>query len=133
MENNMEQSELLQPSLPQTQPILSSQAQQIPIISPNPKRSFDKRYLFILLIFIGIGGIFFTISKQPIQTPTPTPSDTPTPTPKSKPVVPMATESAYIELTKSVATLSGYIKNMQVSDTTLSPPTIELPLGFPNE
>ena len=129
----MEQSELHQQTRSSVQPVMPPQVQQSPVVTPNLKRSFDKRYIFLLLILIGIGGGFFTATRQPIQIPVPTPSDTPTPTPKSKPIVALATQSAYLDLTKSVASLSGVIQTLQVSDTTLSPPTIELPLGFPNE
>jgi len=131
--NNMEETQTFQAPAGQDQPTIPPRHQQVPAVSPLIKRPFDKRYLFILLIIIGIAGGFFTAGRQPIQTPGPTPSDTPTPTPKSKPVIPMATQSAYIELTRKVASLSGAIQNIQVSDTTLSPPTIELPLGFPNQ
>ena len=117
------------PVLPAVQP----PSQQTHVITTAPKRTFDKRYLFLFIILIGIGGGFVTATRQPTPIPLPTPSDTPTPTPKSKPVVPFATQSAYLDLTKSVASLSGVIRTLQVSDTTLSPPTIELPLGFPNE
>ena len=128
----MNNIELHQTPIPSTQPVLQPTVQQSPDSNKRTKRSFDKRYLFILLIIIGIGGGFLTALKQPMDMPTPTPSDMPIPSPISKPVVSVATESAYIELTKLVASLSATIKNMQVSDTTLSPPTIELPLGFPN-
>ena len=115
------------------QPVISGPTSPNPVIQPQIKRHFDMRYLFLLLVVIGLGGGLLTAMRQPVSLPTPTPSDTPTPTPKSKPVVPVATQSAYLELTKSVASLSAQIKNLQVSDTTLTPPTVELPLGFPNE
>jgi len=107
--------------------------QPIPVVVPEKKRSFDPRILFILLILIGIVGGFFSITRQSQEAPLPTPFDTPTPTPKSKTVIPIATESAYSGLVKNVGTLSESLQSLQVTDTTISPPTIELPLGFPNQ
>jgi hypothetical protein len=129
----MEQPTVSLPSTNPVQPMTQPQTPQSPPVFQKPKRRFDPRFLFILLIIVGIGGGFFAGSGQKTELPTPTPSDTPTPSPKSKPMVPMATESAYLELIKNVASLSGAINTIQISDTTLSPPTVELPLGFPNE
>jgi hypothetical protein len=133
MENNMENSQPPPPLTPPIQPVIPEPTVQPPIVQPPIKRSFDLRYLFLVLLIIGLGGAFFAMRRLPVSTPPPTPSDTPTPTPKLKPVTPVATQSAYLELTKGVASLSASISTMQVSDTTLTPPTVELPLGFPNE
>ena len=129
----MEQSTINQPSVMPVQQAVTPPSQQPPVVATPPKWTFDKRYLFLILIVIGIVGGFFAARRQPTPIALPTPTDTPTSTPKAKPVVPFATQSAYLDLTKSVASLSGVIGTLQVSDTTLSPPTLELPLGFPNE
>jgi len=106
---------------------------QQPIVQEPQKKGFDLRYVFLALIFIGISGGLFAVTRKPTPIPIPTPTETPTPSPKTKSVIPLATQSAYLSLTESIASLSSQIQAMQVSDTTLSPPTIELPLGFPNE
>jgi len=124
MENNMDQTIA---EMPHEVPV------QQPIVQKPQKKGFDLRYLFLVLIIIGISGGLFAATRKPAPIPIPTPTDTPTPSPKSKSLVPLATQSAYLSLTQSIASLSSQIQQMQVSDTTLSPPTIELPLGFPNE
>jgi len=117
-----------------------------PFTPPNPtsgplprekqlKPSFDPRIFFIMLIIVGIsGGIFFGMKQEPSQEiPIPTITSTPTPSVITKPTSPLATQSGFLDLINSAASLSGAINAMQVSDTTLIPPTIELPLGFPNQ
>ncbi|MFH1013911.1 MAG: hypothetical protein V1769_05340 [Thermoplasmatota archaeon] len=129
----MQQPTMNQSAPTPVQPVVQPPPQQAPVVATTPKRAFDKRYLFLILIVIGIGGGFFAATRQPVAIPLPTPTDTPTPTPRAKPVVPFATQSAYLDLTVKLSSLSGSIQSLQVSDTTLSPPTVELPLGFPNE
>ena len=133
MENNMEppipnQNPIATPNVIPPQPI----AENAPVIQTPVKRSFDPRYVLIILILIGLGGGFMLANKKPITTPAPTPTETPTPTPKTKSVVPIATQSAYLEIASGVASLSAAINVLQISDTTMSPPTVEIPLGFPN-
>ncbi len=114
-------------------PLPGTPIEQAPILQAQ-KHVFDPRYIFLLLIFIGIGGgLFMFTAKTPSVVPTPTLIETPTPTPKAKALSPVATLSGYLDLSKSIASLSAKINAMQVSDTTLSPPTIELPLGFQSE
>jgi hypothetical protein len=116
-----------------SRPVMPQPPIQQPIIQKPQKKGFDLRYFFLALIVIGISGGLFAATRKTAPIPIPTPTDTPTPSPKTKSVVPLATQSAYLSLTQSIASLSSQIQQMQVSDTTLSPPTIELPLGFPNE
>lgn len=106
---------------------------QIPVGVSSKKHSFDPRVVFILLILVGIIGGYMTGVKPVSPTTLPTPSDTPTPTPKTKIVSTIATQSAYRELTVSVASLSASLRALQTTETTLTPPTVELPLGFPNQ
>ena len=120
----------IQPAVPGAQE--QQFAQQPPLQQPS-KRLFDLRYLFIILILIGLSGSLFMVTKGKTTTLVPTPTETPTPTPKVKPVVSMATESAYLELIQGVASLSAHINALEVSDSTLIPPTIELQLGFTNQ
>jgi len=126
MENNMEQTP--QPISPTTHPAYNT-------TTPKPKKKFDLRYLFLLLIFVGIGGGIWTATRESIQPleSVPTPSTLPIPTRTSKPPIAAASQSGYLDLIQNVSSLSAHISTIQITDTTLSPPTIELPLGFPNE
>ena len=90
-------------------------------------------YVFVTLIIIGLVGSIFIAAQPKTSTPAPSPSDTPTPSPKNTLISPVATMSAYLDLTKQAASLSASINAVQTSDTSLIPPTIELPLGFPNQ
>lgn len=132
MENNLNQPIPSQPINPAVPPVAAPPIEEGPPIKKT-KRPFDLRYLFIMLIIVGLVGGLVTVVKKQSTTPTPTPTDTPTPTLKTKPVIPLATQSAYLELKSSVASLSAFVNSMNISDTTLTPPTIELPLGFTND
>lgn len=70
-----------------------------------------------------------------LLTPRPAPivddllSPTPTPTP-IRILSPIATESAFLRITQIQASLSAGLSQTNLDDPSLSPPTIELPLGF---
>lgn len=97
-----------------------------------------KKPLIIILIIIGVVlGAFlafnaFSNPQQTLATPTPTPTLTVTPTPMRH-MAPAATTSAYLKFEMSLASLSGTLEAVQITDSTLTPPTVELPLGFPNQ
>jgi len=133
MEINMEQPINAQSTHQSSQLVPPAQPVQQPIVQQPTGTSIRIQYIVIFLVLIVLGGGLFVVMKTPSQTPAPTPTDSPTPSQKAKPVIPIATVSAYIDLTSHIASLSSFIQNMNVSDTSMIPPTIELPLGFQNE
>ena len=64
-----------------------------------------------------------TQQTTPVATPTPTPVRTPSA---------LATQSAFLALEQGVASLSAQITATQTQDQTLTPPVLDLPLGFTN-
>lgn len=99
----------------------------------KPKKPFDLRYVFVTIIVLAlVAGIIAVVWRPKEEAPAPTPTPTLTPTPIKRVTVPLATQSAYLNLVAGAASLSSSINTLQVNDTTLSPPTIELSLGFPN-
>jgi hypothetical protein len=98
------------------------------------RKGFDIRYLFVLMILIGVvGGTYTLLQKPKEEVVVPTPTQIPTPTPVGKVKLPLATTSAFLEISASVASLSSSLSALQINDTTLVPPQVELPLGFANE
>lgn len=100
-----------------------------------PKKPFPMRYIFIGIIVLALvgGGVAAGVMLRPKEeAPAPTSTPTPSPTPVQRVTVPLATQTAYTNLVAAAATLSASINKLQVNDTTLSPPVIELSLGFPN-
>ena len=69
---------------------------------------------------------FGSENQQPAQTAT---LATPTPTPIRIPSA-LATQSAFLALEQGVASLSAQITATQIQDQTLTPPVLDLPLGF---
>lgn len=108
--------------------------QEIPAApSPQPKKPFDLRYVFVTIIVLAlVAGIVAVVWRPKEEAPAPTPTPTLTPTPIKRVTIPLATQSAYLNLVAGAASLSSSINTLQINDTTLSPPTIELSLGFPN-
>ena len=98
---------------------------------PNP------RVPRIWLVGAGVAttGILFLILVRglwPTQTPEVpiiAPSATPSPTPIRE-LSPVATQSAFISLETRLASVSAAITATNLDDPSLSPPVIDLPLGF---
>jgi hypothetical protein len=98
-----------------------------------PKR----RGIILFIVVSVIAALVWLLTSRnigrflPGSTPPPSsdaPADTiPTPPP---PPSALATESAYLELSGSVASLSSALRGALINDPTLNPPAIELPLGF---
>lgn len=70
--------------------------------------------------------------KAPVIAPTPTPTITVTPTPMRH-VAAAATMSAFIDFEAGLSSLSATLGAVEITDSNLTPPTVELPLGFSNQ
>lgn len=86
--------------------------------------------IIVILLFITGGILIYKIiaDKQTIAMPTPTPTPTTYPIDTAK--HPISTSSAYMELQQRVSNLEQSIRSYNAYDPALSPPVIELPLGF---
>jgi len=86
-----------------------------------------------IVIVIGVMALFAIRNAMqkpsPPAVPTPTPTATPTPTPIRQ-RSPFATTSAFLNLDTAVSSFSASVKSYTTSDPSLSPPVIDLPLGF---
>lgn len=86
------------------------------------------------IVVIGLGAFFVLLlgnlqtGRRPVA-PTPTPTLIPTPTPERIPSA-LATQSAFLKSETAVASLSSSVKNYVIDDPSLSPPILDLPLGF---
>lgn len=116
-----------------------------PLIQTNPVNpdapSGQKSESHLKLIIIGltvlliaaVSSLAFVISQSKSQSaaivaPSPTIA-APTPTPIRK-LSSFATDSAFINFEASVATLSAVTAGYPISDPSLNPPKLDLPLGF---
>jgi len=112
-----------------------------PVIQPSVEKPYtEKPKSKLVPILMGIavvllGGIYGLLISQ-VQKPkvtqiaaTPTPTAEPTLSTR-QPLSGIATSSAFVSLESSVASLSAAINALNVSDTTLNPPTLDLPLGL---
>lgn len=87
----------------------------------------------IIAICIG-GGVLLTWrafqQNEGFPTfPTSTPTAIPTPTP-IRTLSALASQSAFLSLSTGVASLSSQLRNFVTEDPSLSPPVLDLPLGF---
>ncbi len=104
-------------------------------VTPEPAKPQIKPEIIAAIVVVVLGALFLIgvrflssqSSKPPvvIEKPAPTPTPTPTRLPSA-----LATQSAFLKLEANVASLSGAINNYVVDDPSLSPPVLELPLGF---
>lgn len=83
----------------------------------------------ILLILISIFAITNVRRSAAPATPGPAPSAVPS-VRSNQPLSPLATQSAFLSLQASLATLSAHVTTLSTQDSTLTPPTLDLPLGF---
>lgn len=101
--------------------------------APNAPRVTPEVIAAVIVIAIGalllLGLRIFASQKPKIPVIVEKPIPTPTPTPVRLPSA-LASQSAFLKLEANVASLSGAIKNYVVDDPSLSPPVLELPLGF---
>ena len=85
-----------------------------------------------ILVVLVIGSLVFITARKPAPAPivpTPTPTPMPTPTPVRQPSS-IATQSAFLSLEASVSTLANDLNTLTLQDPSLSPPVLDLPLGF---
>jgi hypothetical protein len=119
------------PNPPVYGPVLSDDA-------PAPHRFVVPHpYLLIgsVVVVLIAGSILFASAGHtvaPAATVAPTPTETPTPTPM-RTRTSFATGSAFLTFEKSTAALPDAIQNAVLTDQTLAPPVLDLPLGFSNE
>lgn len=103
-----------------------------PPVPPHRKLPLMPLLSIIIVILTLIAGFFlFSQSqgtKQAVVAPsTPTPAPTRVPNRKLSTV---ATDSAFMALEGDVTSLSTRVQEIKIQDTTLNPPSLELPLGF---
>ncbi|MEK7141507.1 MAG: hypothetical protein AAB800_03110 [Patescibacteria group bacterium] len=110
--------------------------QPVLVPTPGPAQTTNPSNTRILMIAGGV--IAFGISMLLVWrllTPPPKPaiqtvqSPTPTPTP-IRILSAIATQSAFVSLTQIQASLSAGLSITNLDDPSLSPPQLELPLGF---
>lgn len=119
----------LQPQIPET-PVPQAGATVAPVV--QPKNSFFPLLIAgIIVLLVGTIGllIYKNMQKSPkpavvVQLP-----PTPTPTPVRM-LSTLATQSAFIKLETTISSLSSELNNYVVDDPSLSPPVLDLPLGF---
>lgn len=119
------------------QPTLTPPVEPPPVAPPAPMPSTPRLtpevIAAIVVVVIGallLLGLRFLAAQKPrspavVEKPLPTPTPTPVRLPSA-----LATQSAFLKLEANVASLSSSIKNYVVDDPSLSPPVLELPLGF---
>ncbi len=84
----------------------------------------------VIVSIIFLIGIRQAMQKpQVVVVPTSAPTASPTPTPIRQ-LSAIATTSAFLNLDTAVSSLSTSVKSYNTNDPSLSPPVIDLPLGF---
>lgn len=102
----------------------------------SPPRQFPTKVLIAVLSLVLIGALsvlaitMLRLKQQEAAAPTPTPTPLPpTPTPVRQ-LSKFATESAFMNFETAVGSLSAVIAGYPIMDQSLSPPKLNLPLGF---
>jgi glycerol uptake facilitator-like aquaporin len=116
-----------------------------PTIEPQSQPMADqplagKKKSLLVPVLLGLtvvilGGIFGLLLQQnsnpAVSLPTASPSPTPTSTPTTnQPLSDVASTSAFIEMESGIASLSAAVAALNISDTALNPPSLDLPLGL---
>lgn len=99
----------------------------------TPSRSIPRVWRIAgAAILIGLAGLFFInrlfhapkpVEEQIVEAPTPTPTPV-------RVLSGIATQSAFMALQQSQASLSAGLAGTNLDDPSLSPPVLDLPLGF---
>lgn len=119
------------PQTQNTQPPDASVVPQHPVINGKPGKP---KTLIAAIIAVALGTLI-VLAYQPIKgiqtvvAPTPTPISQATPTP-IRAVSAIATQSAFLSLESSIASLSSSIQAFTVLDPSLTPPILDLTLKF---
>lgn len=108
----------------------------VPQPPSQPKKFSVLGIVTIVVIILALVGGGILAQKSNLFSPQPTTAPSPqtlqpTPTPERHLSL-IATQSAFLQLQSNVASLSASIQNVIVSDPILSPPVLDLPLGFSN-
>ena len=87
--------------------------------------------LIVLIILVAISAM--RSNNQAAKTISVAPTPTPTPVPVvSHTLAPYATKSAFLNFETAIDALPGTIQNAVLQDQTLTPPELDLSLGFSN-
>ncbi len=111
-----------EPTVPETQ------------IPPIHQRK-SSRVIWVIALGVIVGGVLLLNLFRPSIIPTkPAPPEVatvplPSPTPIRN-ISAIATQSAFISLEQHAASVSSAITNTNLDDPSLTPPSIDLPLGF---
>ncbi len=106
-----------------------------PVIEPKKPFATPVRPLVLaggaaltILLVVLVAWLVFTPRGQSGQAP---PPQTPPPQASaSRPLSPLATESAFLSVESSVASLSAVLSSYGIEDPTVTLPSLDLPLGF---
>lgn len=127
----MEQTQnTLQPQMPQTsdQPQASAVS---PVIQPKNSSTLLVIIAGVIVLLLGTLGLFIYKIMQKPPKPIIMVKIPPTPTPTPVRILStLATQSAFLKLEITIASLSSQLNNYVVDDPSLSPPILDLPLGF---
>lgn len=121
----------INPPVNATQP---GQAEE-PGPSAPPEKKTAKMSKPVLIVFAVACAVMLIVvlsllGKPAVKAPPPTPVlPRPTPTPE-RITSAVATQSAFLTLDSHVASLSAKLNNFILDDPQLTPPLLELPLGF---
>lgn len=135
MENDTPQPSQFMPQSSQTP--VQGEIPQSSSSLPHPMIVFFERYkvpviIAAIIILISLISMLFAAGNKtkPVP-PRPVVQTTPTPTPTPiRELSPLATQSAFMNFEKSVASLSSSIQRVNIFDNALQPPVLDLELGF---
>jgi len=127
----------LSPVTPSSTNEATTGEQPIPPRLPPTEQPTKKTIVVPLLLGITIlmlGAVFGVLLRQDlINKPSITQPQLQTPTPtivSNQPLSAIATTSAFMEAESAIASLSAEAASLNMNDTTVNPPIIDLPLGL---
>jgi hypothetical protein len=129
-------------TIPTIDPIpTSSPVPDAPTIAPvPPMEEIPKKKSLLVPLLLGLsvlilGAIFGILLRQDLMQKPPTVTETVSVTPTitispNQPLSAIASTSAFLQTESTIGSLSAAINGLNVSDTTLNPPVLDLPLGL---